>query len=117
MDQDTFSKAICVEGNPEYIRMCSVLPYTINNVLGRVSGERQVWVYRKYKPLHYPALDDWIFMFSHVEKDIDYPMPSEEERFDDGFSEPDENVNLDKLSGKLRDNKDMKKRLLRYFRK
>ena len=115
-DREKFVKAIMVEGNPLFIRVCSPVPFPISNLFFSGRNNSQVWVYKKYRPLHgLPYDDEWVYILCDIEEDINIPIPSLEERFDIGFQEPDENVNLDKLKKKLRNNLDLKKRLLKFY--
>ena len=58
------------------------------------------------------------YMFSHVQTESTDPVIHEGESMDIGFMEPDENVNLKKLTNKFRQGSDHIKTILKsYFRR
>lgn len=60
------------------------------------------------------GFDEYRYEFSGIEK-VNISIP--EDSFDIGFSEPNENVNLEKVKSKLRDNIDLKKQLLKFYQR
>lgn len=97
-----------------YVRVASV-----NSPLHTLITEEPLQVESKMHIFRYElrdrkGVDEYDYHFAGIET-TDMSIP--EDSFDVGFAEPDENVNLDKLKKKLRDNKEIKSLLLKYYRR
>jgi hypothetical protein len=113
LDRQTFLKAMHVPYRTSQIRICSPTGYIPLMVDEEENNPitMQIGVYNIWEPESYDR-SRWKYLFSHFEgKNEHIPLGS----FDVGFSEPDENVNLEKLKDRLKKGGDKKSLLKRFF--
>lgn len=112
-DKTTLIKKIDIPAKTYSIRLYSTSPIRfLASTNGSFSaGANHIWRYEFYKQIGYNEL---MFVFAGIETQ-QWDIP--ENAMNIGFEEPTEKVNLDILKNKLRNNKDLKKQLLNFFRK